>query len=179
MVCNAHLCIVFWIQSIHDWFLSPLAVNSGLVEAAPTITTTMAQTAGFDVHPFFVKIWKKSKHINNLSQSLSAASAQGLQASVAEERRSMRSLWRSLGFAPGFNNGSCSSFFVAKYHQRTNTNPSILKWCSWLFQPRDGERGGTFGEGEVVRTYTEGQVRLFLYTEGQVRLKRLLLFAAN
>ena len=31
--------------------------HSGLVEAAPTITTIMAQTAGFDVHPFFfVKI---------------------------------------------------------------------------------------------------------------------------
>ena len=27
-----------------------------------------------------------------------------------------------------------------------------------MFQPRDGERGGTFGNGKVVRTYAEGQV---------------------
>ena len=64
--------------------------------------------------------------------------AQGLQASVGEERRSLWGVWRPLGFASGFVEQPRSSVT--------------------LFQPRDGERGGTFGQGKVVRTYAEGQV---------------------
>ena len=50
-------------------------------------------------------------------------------------------MWRPLGFASGFLGQPWSGVT--------------------LFQPRDGERGGTFGQGKVVRTYAEGQVSVF------------------
>jgi len=68
------------------------------------------------------------------------------------------SSWRFGGSSPHHHNDHGTN--CGGYKRQWLKNGGRCGVCGdpWdLPQPRDGERGGTFGEGEVVRTYTEGQ----------------------